>query len=130
MTILITGASGLVDVNTVYNWQMHPQESVVNWGNLTSAENLKTIATLQSDARATFMQDNIYDNELAARLLVAQQPRTVIDTATESHGDRFIHSPVNSIQINVERTFRLFDMPPPRSAKDQAGMLLHNATVF
>ena len=109
MTILITGAAGFIGANFVLDWLAQSQEPVVNLDKLTYAGNLETLASVQGDDRHIFVQGDIGDNELVARLLAQHQPRAVINFAAESHVDRSIHSPDDFIQTNIVGTFRLLE---------------------
>ena len=109
MTILITGAAGFIGANFVLDWLALSQESVVNLDKLTYAGNLETLASVQGDDRHIFVQGDIGDNALVARLLAQHQPRAVINFAAESHVDRSIHSPDDFIQTNIVGTFRLLE---------------------
>ena len=109
MTILITGAAGFIGANFVLDWLALSQESVVNLDKLTYAGNLETLASVQGDDRHIFVQGDIGDNALVARLLAQHRPRAVINFAAESHVDRSIHSPDDFIQTNIVGTFRLLE---------------------
>lgn len=107
--IFITGGVGFIGANFVLNWLAQSQESVINLDKLTYAGNLETLASLQGDARHTFVLGDIGDTELVALLLAEHQPRAVINFAAESHVDRSIHSPEDFIQTNIVGTFRLLE---------------------
>ena len=109
MTILITGAAGFIGANFVLDWLALSQESVVNLDKLTYAGTLETLASVQGDDRHIFVQGDMGNNELVARLLAQHQPRAVINFAAESHVDRSIHSPDDFIQTNIVGTFRLLE---------------------
>ena len=109
MTILITGAAGFIGANFVLDWLAQSKEPVVNLDKLTYAGNLETLASVQGDDRHIFVQGDIGNNELVARLLAQHQPRAVINFAAESHVDRSIHSPDDFIQTNIVGTFRLLE---------------------
>lgn len=109
MTLLITGAAGFIGANFVLDWLAQSQEPVVNLDKLTYAGNLETLAPLQEDARHLFVQGDIGDSALVARLLARYQPRAVLNFAAESHVDRSIHSPDDFIQTNIVGTFRLLE---------------------
>jgi dTDP-glucose 4,6-dehydratase len=109
MTLLITGAAGFIGANFVLDWLAQSDEPVINLDKLTYAGNLETLASLQDDARHTFVQGDIGDSELVARLLAQHQPRAVLNFAAESHVDRSIHSPEDFIQTNIVGTFRLLE---------------------
>ncbi len=109
MTLLITGAAGFIGANFVLDWLAQPGEAIVNLDKLTYAGNLESLASLQGDARHTFVQGDIGDSALVTRLLAEHQPRAVLNFAAESHVDRSIHSPEDFIQTNIVGTFRLLE---------------------
>ncbi len=107
--ILVTGGAGFIGANFVLDWLAGSQEPVVNLDKLTYAGNLQTLDSLQSDGRHHFVQGDIGDAELVARLLAEHRPRAVVNFAAESHVDRSIHGPEDFIQTNVLGTFRLLE---------------------
>ncbi|HCL87661.1 MAG TPA: dTDP-glucose 4,6-dehydratase, partial [Comamonadaceae bacterium] len=56
-----------------------------------------------------FVQGDIGDSALVARLLAEHRPRAIVNFAAESHVDRSIHGPAEFIQTNVVGTFRLLE---------------------
>ncbi len=107
--ILVTGGAGFIGANFVLEWLAQSDEPIVNLDKLTYAGNLETLASLQGDARHTFVQGDIGDRALLERLLAEHQPRAVINFAAESHVDRSIHGPGEFIQTNIVGTFHLLD---------------------
>ena len=107
--ILVTGGAGFIGANFVLDWLRGSDEGVINLDKLTYAGNLHNLASLQGDARHTFVQGDIGDSALVARLLAEHQPRAVINFAAESHVDRSIHGPEDFIQTNVVGSFRLLE---------------------
>ena len=107
--ILVTGGAGFIGANFVLDWLSASDEPVVNLDKLTYAGNLHSLARLQGDARHVFVQGDIGDSVLVARLLAEHPPRAVINFAAESHVDRSIHGPEDFIQTNVVGTFRLLE---------------------
>ena len=107
--ILVTGGAGFIGANFVLDWLATCDEPVLNLDKLTYAGNLHNLASLQGDARHVFVQGDIGDTALVARLLAQQQPRAVLNFAAESHVDRSIHGPEDFIQTNVLGTFRLLE---------------------
>jgi dTDP-glucose 4,6-dehydratase len=105
--ILVTGGAGFIGSNFVLDWLSASNEPVLNLDKLTYAGNLENLASLASDSRHTFVQGDIGDAELVARLLSTHQPRAVVNFAAESHVDRSIHGPEDFIQTNVVGTLRL-----------------------
>ncbi|KLO60400.1 spore coat protein [Delftia tsuruhatensis] len=107
--ILVTGGAGFIGANFVLDWLAAGDEPVLNVDKLTYAGNLKSLESLQGDARHVFVQADIGDGEVLARLLAVHQPRAVVNFAAESHVDRSIHGPEDFIQTNVVGTFRLLE---------------------
>ena len=107
--ILVTGGAGFIGANFVLDWLATCDEPVLNLDKLTYAGNLHNLASLQGDARHVFVQGDIGDTALVARLLAQHQPRALVNFAAESHVDRSIHGPEDFIQTNVLGTFRLLE---------------------
>ena len=107
--ILVTGGAGFIGGNFVLDWLAQSDESVVNLDKLTYAGNLENLVSLQGDARHVFVQGDIGDSALVARLLADHRPRAVINFAAESHVDRSIHGAEDFIQTNIVGTFRLLE---------------------
>ena len=107
--ILVTGGAGFIGSNFVLDWLAVSDEPVVNLDKLTYAGNMENLASLQGDARHTFVQGDLGDRTLVDRLLAEHRPRAVLHFAAESHVDRSIHGPEDFIQTNVVGTFRLLE---------------------
>ena len=109
MSILVTGGAGFIGSNFVLDWLAQSDEVVVNLDKLTYAGNLENLSSLHGDARHVFVQGDIGDFDLMARLLAEHQPRAVVNFAAESHVDRSIHGPGEFIQTNIVGTFQLLE---------------------
>lgn len=109
MTILVTGGAGFIGSNFVLDWLAQSDEPVINLDKLTYAGNLENLASLEEDARHLFVQGDIGDSALVARLLAEHQPRAVLNFAAESHVDRSIHGPEDFIETNIVGTFRMLE---------------------
>lgn len=107
--ILVTGGAGFIGANFVLDWIANGDEPVVNLDKLTYAGNLHNLASVQGNPRHVFVQGDIGDTALLARLLAEHQPRAIVNFAAESHVDRSIHGPEDFIQTNVVGTFRLLE---------------------
>jgi len=107
--ILVTGGAGFIGANFVLDWLAQSDEPVVNLDKLTYAGNLENLASLQGDARHTFVQGDIGDSGLVSGLLSQHRPRAVVHFAAESHVDRSIHGAEDFIQTNIVGTFRLLE---------------------
>lgn len=109
MTILVTGGAGFIGSNFVLDWLAQSDEPLINLDKLTYAGNLENLASLAGDARHLFVQGDIGDSALVARLLAEHQPRAILNFAAESHVDRSIHGPEDFIETNIVGTFRLLE---------------------
>jgi len=107
--ILVTGGAGFIGGNFVLDWLAQSDEAVINLDKLTYAGNLENLASLQGDVRHVFVQGDIGDGALVARLLAEHRPRAVVNFAAESHVDRSIHGAEDFIQTNIVGTFRLLE---------------------
>ena len=107
--ILVTGGAGFIGANFVLDWLASSDGPIVNLDKLTYAGNLDNLAGLKGDARHVFVQGDIGDRALVARLLAEHRPRAIVNFAAESHVDRSIHAPEDFIQTNGVGTFHLID---------------------
>ncbi|MCU0932293.1 MAG: dTDP-glucose 4,6-dehydratase, partial [Serpentinimonas sp.] len=131
--ILVTGGAGFIGSNFVLDWLAQSDEPVVNLDKLTYAGNLENLASLQGDARHTFVHGDLGDRALVDQLLAQHRPRALLHFAAESHVDRSIHGPEDFIQTNIVGTFRLLEavraywsgLPEPEKA---AFRFLHVST--
>ncbi len=73
--LLITGGAGFIGSNFVLDWLAQSDEPVVNLDKLTYAGSLENLASLQGDARHTFVQgdlgDRTHDSLLEAASFIA-----------------------------------------------------------
>jgi dTDP-glucose 4,6-dehydratase len=109
MTLLVTGGAGFIGSNFVLDWLAQSDEPVVTLDALTYAGNLENLASLQGDARHTFVHGDICDRVLIDRLLAQHRPRAIVHFAAESHVDRSIHGPGAFMRTNIEGTYTLLE---------------------
>ncbi|OYY93799.1 MAG: dTDP-glucose 4,6-dehydratase [Hydrogenophilales bacterium 28-61-23] len=107
--ILVTGGAGFIGANFVLDWLKLHHEPVLNLDKLTYAGNLENLSSLKGDERHIFVQGDIGDRALIARLLAEHKPRAIVNFAAESHVDRSIHGPEDFIQTNIVGTFHLLE---------------------
>jgi len=108
-TILVTGGAGFIGANFVLQWIAEAGKPVVNLDKLTYAGNLANLESLRSDARHIFLQGDIGDTPVVAKLLAEYRPCAVLNFAAESHVDRSIHGAGDFIETNLAGTFRLLE---------------------
>ncbi|MHC1478956.1 dTDP-glucose 4,6-dehydratase [Frateuria aurantia] len=107
-TLLVTGGAGFIGANFVLRAVARGQR-IVNLDKLTYAGNLDTLASLKDTPLHHFVQGDIGDRALVARLLAEFQPQAVINFAAESHVDRSIDGPAEFVQTNVVGTLGLLE---------------------
>ena len=107
--LLVTGGAGFIGSNFVLSTIAQTGEPIVNLDKLTYAGNLKSLESLQGDARHIFVQGDICDRELVRVLLAQHRPRAIVHFAAESHVDRSIQGPGEFIQTNIVGTFSLLE---------------------
>ncbi len=107
-TALITGGAGFIGGNFVRG-AIADGWTVINLDALTYAGNLDTLAGLAAPERHHFVQGDIGDAALVARLLAEHRPQAVINFAAESHVDRSIDGPAAFVQTNVVGTLSLLE---------------------
>jgi dTDP-glucose 4,6-dehydratase len=108
-TILVTGGAGFIGSNFVVDWVKHNLGKVINLDKLTYAGNLNNLDEISNHHAHIFVQGDIGDRSLIAKLLAEHKPWAVINFAAESHVDRSIHGPEDFIQTNVVGTFHLLE---------------------
>ena len=131
--ILVTGGAGFIGANFVLDWLAQADEPVLNLDKLTYAGNLENLASLKDDPRHIFVQGDINDRVLVAKLLAGHKPRAIIHFAAESHVDRSINGPGEFIQTNINGTFNLLEAaraywPGLQGAEKAAFRFLHVST--
>lgn len=105
---LITGGAGFIGANFVY-YMLKEYEDIllVNLDKLTYAGNLQNLKEAAGNSRHVFVQGDICDKELIARLFAEYDFDCVINFAAESHVDRSIANPEIFVQTNVMGTVNL-----------------------
>jgi dTDP-glucose 4,6-dehydratase len=106
--LLVTGGAGFIGANFVLQ-AVADGLQVINLDKLTYAGNLDTLASLQSNPRHIFVQGDIGDRELVAKLLREHKPQAIVNFAAESHVDRSIDGPAAFVETNVVGTLGLLE---------------------
>jgi dTDP-glucose 4,6-dehydratase len=107
--ILVTGGAGFIGSHFVEDWLACTEEAVVNLDRLSYAGSLDNLAALRGNDRHVFVQGDICDRLLVARLLDEHRPRAIVHFAAETHVDRSIEGPGAFIRSNVQGTFELLE---------------------
>jgi dTDP-glucose 4,6-dehydratase len=106
-TWLVTGGAGFIGANFVLRARRERLARIVNLDLLTYAGHPENLAALHDDPDHVFVQGDIGDATLVARLLADHRPEAVINFAAESHVDRSILGPQAFIETNVVGTHNL-----------------------
>ena len=107
-TWLVTGGAGFIGGNFVLD-AVASGVRVVTLDALTYAGNRDTLAPLDGNPGHVFVQGDIGDRDLVARLLAEHRPQAIVNFAAESHVDRSIDGPAAFVQTNVVGTFSLLE---------------------
>ena len=107
-TWLVTGGAGFIGGNFVLE-AVAQGVRIVNLDALTYAGNRDTLSSLDGDARHVFVEGDIGDRALVAKLLAEHKPQAIVNFAAESHVDRSIDGPAAFIQTNVVGTLALLE---------------------
>jgi dTDP-glucose 4,6-dehydratase len=109
MRMLVTGCAGFIGSNFVLQQlaERPDVELLVNLDKLTYAGNLANLRPVEKDSRHVFVEGDIGDSELIAKLLEEHAIEAVLNFAAESHVDRSIDGPEAFVQTNVVGTLRL-----------------------
>jgi dTDP-glucose 4,6-dehydratase len=132
-TILVTGGAGFIGSCFVRRSLSGGKTRVVNLDKLTYAGNLNSLGRFRDDPNHVFVQGDIADGVLVARLLRDYQVDAIVNFAAESHVDRSIDGPRAFLETNVIGTFEMLcaareywrDLP---SDRQQGFRFLHVST--
>jgi dTDP-glucose 4,6-dehydratase len=111
-SVLITGGCGFIGSALVRHLFRLPQFTgkVVNFDLLTYAANPDNVKGSVDAGRYTFVQGDIGDAELVARVCREHAVDTLVHFAAESHVDRSIVGPGAFIQANIVGTYQLLEV--------------------
>ena len=107
-TFLVTGGAGFIGANFIHHVLATNDTRVVNLDLLTYAGNRESLEGLPAD-RHVFVEGDICDGPLVARLFDEHRPDAIVHFAAESHVDRSIDEPGAFIRTNVIGTQTLLD---------------------
>jgi len=106
-TWLVTGGAGFIGSNFVRTARAARTARIVNLDKLTYAGHRENLEPLAGDRDHLFIQGDIGDRALVARLLREHGVTAVVNFAAESHVDRSILGPQAFIDTNVVGTHNL-----------------------
>jgi len=107
-SVMVTGGAGFIGVNFVYHWvETHPEDTVVVLDALTYAGNRPSLEPLEQAESIHFVEGDICDAYLAARVMADYDIDTIVHFAAESHVDRSITGPDAFVRTNLEGTHTL-----------------------
>jgi dTDP-glucose 4,6-dehydratase len=107
MKILVTGGAGFIGSAVCRHFIDHTNSAVVNVDKLTYAANLRSLDTVASNSRYTFIKADICDSAAMDAALDKYRPDAIIHLAAESHVDRSITGSDAFIATNVVGTYQL-----------------------
>jgi dTDP-glucose 4,6-dehydratase len=106
-TWLITGGAGFIGSCFARLAVGEQSACIINLDKLTYAGNLDSLEPIAHSPDHTFVQGDIADRALVARLLDQHRPDAIVHFAAESHVDRSIDGPRVFLETNVVGTFEL-----------------------
>ena len=107
MQILVTGGCGFIGSAVCRRLVEKSGHRVVNLDALTYAAEPRSLDSIAEHENYSFVEGNILDTDLVARLLTQHQIDAVMHLAAESHVDRSIDGPGVFLETNIMGTFSL-----------------------
>lgn len=107
--ILITGGAGFIGSAVVRHIINKTTDSIVSVDKLTYAGNVESVECVSGNNRYHFVQADICDKDVMAKVFEEYQPTVVMHLAAESHVDRSIDGPSDFMQTNIIGTFTLLE---------------------
>jgi len=131
--LLVTGGAGFIGSNLVRTLLTKTGFSgrIINLDKLTYAGNAASLSDVAAafPDRYVFVQGDICDASLVARLFEEYKLDAVCHLAAESHVDRSIEGPGAFIQTNIVGTFTLLDAARKAWNGDYEGKLFHHVST-
>ena len=128
--VLVTGGAGFIGSNFVrYLLKAELQVRVINLDALTYAGSLENLKDLPDESRHTFIQGDICDDKLIAKIFSENKIDTVVHFAAESHVDRSILGPAPFVQTNIIGTFTLLEAARHAWSEERSGKRFHHVST-
>lgn len=109
MTILVTGGAGFIGSELIRQLIRNSQSKIINVDCLTYSGNVHSLAGVEDKNRYCHEKVDIRDRSTLSAVFQKHKPSYVIHLAAESHVDRSIDSPKDSIETNIIGTFNLLE---------------------
>ena len=106
MSIIVTGGAGFIGSNFILDWFSETKEKIIIIDSLTYSGNIKNISS-ENDNNLIFIESDICDKDLMAKIFREYNPRAIINFAAETHVDRSIDNAENFIKTNILGVFSL-----------------------
>jgi dTDP-glucose 4,6-dehydratase len=126
--VLVTGGAGFIGCNFVRLLLAETAARVVVLDKLTYAGHPESLAAVAGDPRYRFVQGDIADRALLARLFAEEPLDAVVNFAAESHVDRSIDGPAEFVHTNLVGTFELLEAARRWGMQREGFRLLHVST--
>jgi dTDP-glucose 4,6-dehydratase len=98
-SILVTGGAGFIGSNFIhYVLKKETDVFIINLDKLTYAGNLENLKQIENNPNYKFIKGDICNQDLVEHIFQEYSPDCVINFAAESHVDRSILNPINSIK--------------------------------
>ena len=128
--VLVTGGAGFIGSNFVrYLLKAESKVRVINLDALTYAGSLENLRDLPDESRHTFIQGDLCDDKLIAKIFSENKIDTVVHFAAELHVDRSILGPAPFIQTNILGTFTLLEAARQAWAGERSGKRFHHVST-
>ena len=106
MSIIVTGGAGFIGSNFILDWFSETKEKIIIIDSLTYSGNIKNISS-ENDNNLIFIESDICDKDMMAKIFREYNPRAIINFAAETHVDRSIDNAENFIKTNILGVFSL-----------------------